>query len=119
MARALRWLFPLASLIAGANVWILAASAGGGRIRDLRVIRLVRRVADQLDWNLLAGAPAWIHTERRVAVATDCAILFAAAAIVALAILFPLAMAGRRRFGPALMAMAAIGLAASGRGAGR
>src|SRR5258705_115261 len=37
------------------------ASSGGGRVRDLRIIRLARRVADHLDWNLLASVPPWVH----------------------------------------------------------
>ena len=34
---------------------IALTSSGSGRVRDLRIIRLARRVADRFNWNLLAS----------------------------------------------------------------
>jgi arylsulfatase A-like enzyme len=76
---------------AAVNLCALAAT-GGGRVRDLRIVRLIRRVADQFDWNLLAGAPAWVHAERMSMTASDCALLFACAAVATFVLLFPLAL---------------------------
>src|SRR4051794_28249780 len=87
---------PLASalsfslLSATVNLYGLASS-GGGRVRDLRIIRLARRVADQLDWNLLASVPAWVHDERNLRSIGDVALLFASAAVTTFIVLFPIA----------------------------
>jgi arylsulfatase A-like enzyme len=100
------------------------ASSGSGRVRDLRIIRLARRVADQFNWNLLANVPAWVHTERDLTSPAACVLLFACAAIASFIVLFPLAIlfekiARRRSRKPAAMSMAflampALGLAAGG-----
>lgn len=101
----------------------LYALGGSGRVRDLRIIRLARRVADQLDWNLLASAPAWVHAERSLRSIGDAALLFAAAAIAMFCVLFPIAFIAtfalrRLKRGDAiavsLVAMCALGLAAGG-----
>jgi hypothetical protein len=104
------------------NLYALAGS-GGGRVRDLRVIRLLRRVADQLDWNLLAAAPGWVHAERSLRSTGDAALLFVAAAIATFFVLLPIALvvgiASRRAkrgnaIAVSLVAMCALGLAAGG-----
>jgi arylsulfatase A-like enzyme len=106
-------------LSAAGNLCALAAS-GGGRIRDLRIIRLARRVADQFDWNLLASMPSWVHTERTLRSIGDCALLFACAAIGSFLILFPLAMLirlfarERTALSIALLALPAAELAVGG-----
>ena len=108
----------LAAFTAAANVVGLAAGSGGGRIRDLRVLRLLRRLADQLDWNMLAGAPSWVHAGRSTNNIADCAILFASAAAIAFLVLAPLALLFRfagRRASLALLVMAALTLSAQWR----
>jgi hypothetical protein len=119
---------PLASSIsfslfsAAVNLYALAGS-NAGRVRDLRIIRLVRRVADQLDWNLLASMPAWVHAERSLGSIADASLLFICAAIASFCVLFPLAIlfgfvTKKARRGSAitvaLLSMAAVGLAAGG-----
>jgi len=97
--------------------------AGAGRVRDLRIIRLARRVADQLDWNLLASAPTWVHAERNLRSIGDVALLFASAAVATFLVLFPIAIAvefAARRLtrggaiAVSIVAMCALGLAAGG-----
>jgi arylsulfatase A-like enzyme len=120
---------PLASsvsfslLSAAVNLYVLAGS-GAGRVRDLRIIRLARRVADQLDWNLLASAPAWVHAERSLRSIGDMALLFASAAVATFIVLLPIALvagfAARRitrggAIAVSFVAMCALGLAAGGR----
>jgi len=106
------------------NLYALMGS-GAARARDLRIIRLARRVADQLDWNLLASAPAWVHTERSLGSVADVALLFATGTIATFCILFPLAMLigfATQRMRPeksaaisvALLSIPALGLAAGG-----
>lgn len=105
------------------NLFALASS-GSGRIRDLRTIRLARRVADQFNWNLLASAPSWVHTERDLSSPAACVLLFACAAVASFLILFPLSiligkiasLLGRKPAATsmALLAMPALGLAAGG-----
>lgn len=105
------------------NLFALASS-GSGRIRDLRIIRLARRVADQFNWNLLASMPSWVHTERDLRSPAPCALLFVCAAVASFLILFPLSILfGKitshldRKQAPtamALLAMPALGLAAGG-----
>jgi arylsulfatase A-like enzyme len=105
----------LAALTAVANVAALAAAAGGGRIRDLRVVRLLRRLCDQFDWNVLASAPPWVHVQRSVTAPADAAILFAAAALVSVAVLLPVSLLASRagtRAALAIPLMAALMLAA-------
>jgi arylsulfatase A-like enzyme len=101
----------------------LYALGGAGRVRDLRIIRLARRVADQLDWNLLASAPGWVHPERSLRSIGDVALLFAVAAMATFCVLFPIAIAvtfatRRLKRGNAiavsLVSMAALGLATGG-----
>ncbi len=101
----------------------LYALGGAGRVRDLRIIRLARRVADQLDWNLLASAPGWVHPERSLRSIGDVALLFAVAAMATFCVLFPIAIAVRlatRRLkrgdaiAVSLVSMAALGLATGG-----
>jgi arylsulfatase A-like enzyme len=119
---------PLASAVsfsllsATVNLYLLAGS-GSGRVRDLRIIRLARRVADQLDWNLLASAPAWVHAERNLRSIGDVALLFASAAVATFLVLLPIAVAvefaaRRSKRGSAIavsfVAMCALGLAAGG-----
>lgn len=104
----------LAVFTAAANVIALAAAAGGGRIRDLRVVRLLRRLCDQFDWNVLASAPPWIHAQRSVTSPADAAILFAVAALVSLAVLLPVSLLVHRagtRAALAVPLMAALMLA--------
>lgn len=104
----------LAVFTAAANVVALAAAAGGGRIRDLRVVRLLRRLCDQFDWNVLASAPPWVHVQRSVTSPADAAILFAAASLVSLAVLLPVALLVHRagtRLALAVPLMAALMLA--------
>src|ERR1700756_4749044 len=105
------------------NLSTLSVS-GSGRVRDLRILRLVRRVAGQFDWNLLAHVPAWVHTERDLRSVAECALLFVCAAIASFAVLFPLAILFRliaRRLARkpaamsvALLSMPALGLAVGG-----
>ena len=117
---------PLASAVSfsllSATVNLFSLS-GDARVRDLRIIRLLRRVADQLDWNLLAAAPAWMHAERSLRSIGDTALLFVCAAIAMSCVLFPVALLfsivlRRLRSGDAiavsLLAMCALGLAAGG-----
>jgi len=119
---------PLASSIsfsllsATVNLYALSGS-GAGRVRDLRIVRLARRVADQLDWNLLASAPAWVHAERSLRSIGDVALFFASAAVATFVVLFPIALiagfAARRvkrgdAIAVAVVAMCALGLAAGG-----
>jgi arylsulfatase A-like enzyme len=103
---------------------IALASSGSGRVRDLRIIRLARRVADQFNWNLLASMPSWVHTERDLRSPAACVLLLVCAAVASFVILFPLAIlfgkiASRLSRRPAAMsiaflAMPAFGLAAGG-----
>jgi arylsulfatase A-like enzyme len=80
----------VASLIcAGGNLAALAG-AGGGRIRDLRILRIARRVTDQFDWNLLSALPAPVHSDRVLATVSGSAQLFVAACVAALVLLLPL-----------------------------
>jgi arylsulfatase A-like enzyme len=101
----------------------LYALGGAGRARDLRIIRLARRVADQLDWNLLASAPGWVHPERSLRSVGDVALLLAFATIATFCVLFPIAIAvnfAARRLPrgeavtAAVVAMAALGFATGG-----
>ncbi|MBV8546940.1 MAG: sulfatase [Acidobacteria bacterium] len=107
---------------AAVNLYALGGS-GAGRVRDLRIIRLARRVADQLDWNLLASAPAWVHPERSLRSIGDVALLFAVAATATFCVLFPIAVAvsfAARRLprgsaiAVSIVSMAALGLATGG-----
>ena len=102
------------------NLYALGSS---GRVRDLRIIRLARRVADQLDWNLLASAPGWVHAERSLRSIGDVALLFFVAAVATFCVLFPIAIVvnfAARRFprgdaiAVSLVSMAALGLATGG-----
>jgi arylsulfatase A-like enzyme len=105
------------------NLFALATS-GNGRVRDLRIIRLARRVADQFDWNVLGSMPAWVHTERDLTSMAECALLFVCAAIASFVVLGPLAVlfqAVARRLGRhatamsvAFLSMPALALAAGG-----
>ena len=118
---------PLASSIsfsllsATINLYSLAGS-GAGRVRDLRILRLARRVADQLDWNLIASLPAWVHVERSLHSVADAALLFVSAAAASFCVLLPIAIVAgfatrRLKQGEAvsaIVAMAALGLAAGG-----
>src|ERR1700759_2493309 len=70
---------------------IALTSSGSGRVRDLRIIRLARRVADLFNWNLLANVPSWVHAERDLTSAASCVLLLICAAIASFLILFPLA----------------------------
>ncbi|HEX3578495.1 MAG TPA: sulfatase, partial [Thermoanaerobaculia bacterium] len=116
---------PLASAVsfsllsAAVNLYGLA---GAGRVRDLRIIRLARRVADQLDWNLLASAPAWWHTERNLRSIGDVALLFASAAVATFLVLFPIAavieFAARRLKRGSAIAVSLVAMCAFGLGAG-
>jgi arylsulfatase A-like enzyme len=83
----------LLSLIVGAaNLYTLAASAGEGRVRDLRILRLIRHAADDVNLNLLSAAPAWVHTERDLTRPADGALLFSCAALLSFLLLLPLAL---------------------------
>ncbi|MCU1246190.1 MAG: putative Arylsulfatase [Acidobacteria bacterium] len=82
----------LSLLVAAANLYNLAASTGEGRVRDLRIVRLVRHVADDVDVNLLSAAPAWVHTERDLTKPAAAALLFACAALLSFLLLLPLAL---------------------------
>jgi len=98
-ASVLTWPFSTSitlSLFSAAGNLIALAGAGGGRVRDLRIMRLVRRIADQLDWNLLAGAPSWVHAERDLKSVSECALLFLCAAIASFLVLFPMAILLRK-----------------------
>jgi arylsulfatase A-like enzyme len=91
----------LSLLVGAANLYTLAASAGEGRVRDLRILRLIRHAADDVNVNLLAAAPAWVHTERDLTRPADGALLFACGALLAFLLLLPLALlvaATLRRF---------------------
>ena len=90
--RALRISLPFALFTAIINIASLAATSGGARIRDLRVLRLARRLADQFDWNMLAAAPHWLHSERNLGSLADLTIFFASAAASSLLLLFPVAL---------------------------
>lgn len=73
-------------VVAAINVYALLA-AGDGRIRDLRVLRLARRAADLIDWNLFAAAPSAFHAERDLTTFGGKALLFASAAMAAFVLL--------------------------------
>ncbi len=111
----------LGALAAGAD--IAAIGDGAWRIRDLHLMRLFRGVADQLEWNVIAEGPRWMHTIHENSVA-NVALLFASAAVAMVVALLPVACVvahfGRRirdeRWGNAamlsVMAAAAIALTA-------
>lgn len=81
---------PLSLLVATGNLAVLADRSHFARIRDLRVFRLIRKLADSLDWNLLASAPRWVHAELDLTHPTAWIPLFAAAMILASLMLLPL-----------------------------
>jgi len=112
------------SLLSALINLIALTSSGSGRVRDLRIIRLARRVADHVNWNLLASVPSWVHAERDLRSPAACVLLLACAAVASFLVLFPLAIlfgriAPRLSRKPAAMsiaflAMPAFGLAAGG-----
>lgn len=84
----------LASAVIGlGNLIELGSRSSIGRIRDLRLIRLLARVADSLDMNLLAALPRAAHRELDMATAAGASTLFAIAAAIAFLLLIPIALA--------------------------
>jgi arylsulfatase A-like enzyme len=102
----LTFAFPAAVAIAAGNLFELFSRSSVGRIRDLRVIRLLARLCDTLDINLLALLPRAAHRELDLATFSGSATLFAAAALCGFVVLLPFALVlpvALRRLAPAMM----------------
>jgi len=91
-APAIRSAFLSAFAVATANLFILRERSSVARIRDLRVLRLFARATDAAGWHFLAVAPAWIHRELDLTHLADAAALYAAAIILTVLTLLPLAL---------------------------
>lgn len=81
---------PLSLVVAAGNLATLTDHGRYARIRDLRVLRLLRRIADLAGWNFLASAPRWVHAELDLGHGSAWIPLAAAAAVAGIALLLPI-----------------------------
>ena len=81
-----------AAVIGAGNVLELVSRSAFGRVRDLRVLRLLARYCDLAGVNLQAILPRFAHHEMHAASVSGSAALLAIAAVIAFAVLLPIAI---------------------------